>query len=195
MAGPADAASVAEGPAGRAAAGQQRVVVIGVGNVMRRDDGAGIAAVERARPLLPAGVEVRTLRGEATALLDAWEGAGLAVVVDAVRWEHPPVSGVTRIDVISDPDALTGFGAAASSHGLGVAEAIALGRVLDRLPSRLVLLLITLTEEGHGEGLSPAVEGSVGEAVALMVAEVSGFPSSRAKWLLRRAQPTQGAAQ
>ena len=76
-----------------------------------------------------------------------------------------------------------------------MAEAIALGRVLDRLPSRLVLLLITLTEEGHGEGLSPAVEGSVGEAVALMVAEVSGFPSSRAKWLLRRAQPTQGAAQ
>jgi hydrogenase maturation protease len=176
VAGPADAASVAGEPAGRAAADQQRVVVIGVGNAMRRDDGAGIAAVERARPLLPAGVEVRTLGGETTALLDSWEGADLAVVLDAVRWEHPPASGVTRIDVTREPDALTGFGAAASSHGLGVAEAVALGLVLDRLPRRLVLLLVSLVEEGHGEGLSPAVEGYVGEAVALLVAEVGGTP-------------------
>jgi len=68
-------------------------VVIGVGNSMRRDDGAGIAVVERARPLLPPGVEVRTLGGETTSLLDAWEGAGLAVVVDAVRWGRRPASG------------------------------------------------------------------------------------------------------
>ena len=63
-------------------------------------------------------------------------------------------------------------GASASSRGLGVAEAVALGRVLDGLPLRLVLLLISLEEEGHGEGLSPAVEGHVEEAVALLVAEV-----------------------
>jgi hydrogenase maturation protease len=148
-------------------------VVIGVGNSMRRDDGAGIAVVERARPLLPEGVEVRTLGGEATSLLDAWAGADLAVVVDAVRWQHPPTAGVTRIDVTGQPDALTGFGPAASSHGLGVAEAVALGRALDRLPRRLVLLLLTLAEEGHGEGLSPAVEGYAEEAVVLLAAEVS----------------------
>jgi hydrogenase maturation protease len=150
-----------------------RVVVIGVGNTMRRDDGAGIAIVERARALLPSRVEVRTLGGEATALLDAWAGADLAMVVDAVSWEHPPASGVTRIDVTSAPDALTGFGAGTSSHGLGVAEAVALGRVLDRLPSHLVLLLVALEEEGHGEGLSSTVEGYVDDAVALLVAEVS----------------------
>jgi hydrogenase maturation protease len=147
-------------------------VVIGVGNEMRRDDGAGIAVVERARPLLPPGVEVRTLGGEATSLLDAWAGADLAVVVDAVRWDRPPGSGVTRIEVTSAPDAVSGFEAGTSSHGLGVAEAVALGRALDRLPRRLVLLLIALAEEGQGEGLSPSVEGHVDEAVALLVAEV-----------------------
>ena len=180
MDGPADAASVT-GWAGSAARPQEasgaphpypKVVVIGVGNSMRRDDGAGIAVVERARPRLPAGVAVHTLGGETTSLLDAWEGADLAVVVDAVRWGRPPPSGVTRIDVTAEPDAVTGFGATASSHGLGVGEAVALGRVLDRLPGRLVLLLISLEEEGHGEGLSPAVEGYVGEAVALLLVEV-----------------------
>ncbi len=150
----------------------RRVVVIGVGNEMRRDDGAGIAVVERARPLLPPGVEVRTLGGEATSLLDAWAGADLAVVVDAVRWDRSPGSGVTRIEVTSAPDAVSGFEAGTSSHGLGVSEAVALGRALDRLPLRLVLLLISLEEEGHGEGLSPAVDRHVDDAVALLVVEV-----------------------
>ena len=148
------------------------MVAIGVGNSMRRDDGAGIAVVERARPLLPPGVEVRTLGGEATGLLDAWEGADLAVVVDAVRWDRPPANGVTRIDAISQPESVGGWGAGASSHGLGVAEAVALGRALDRLPPRLVLLLISLEEEGQGAGLSPAVERRVDDAVTLLRAEV-----------------------
>ena len=175
MDGPAGAAPVAgtvPGAERRAQASTPRVVVIGVGNEMRRDDGAGIAVVERARPLLPPGVEVRTLGGEATALFDAWEGADLAVVVDAVRWDHSPEAGVTRIDVTNQPDSVGDWGAGASSHGLGLAEAVALGRALDRLPLRLILLLIAIAEEGQGAGLSPTVEGYVDDAVALMVAEV-----------------------
>jgi hydrogenase maturation protease len=173
--GPAGAAPVAgtvPGAERGAQASTPRVVVIGVGNSMRRDDGAGIAVVERARPLLPPGVEVRTLGGEATSLLDAWAGADLAVVVDAVRWDRPPASGVTRIDAISEPDSVGGWGAGTSSHGLGVAEAIALGRALDRLPPRLILLLVALAEEGQGAGLSPTVERRVDDAVALLVTEV-----------------------
>jgi hydrogenase maturation protease len=155
-------------------------VVIGVGNSMRRDDGAGIVVVERARPLLPRGVVVRTLSGEATGLLDAWAGADLAVVVDAVRWDHPPATGVIRIDAIAQSEALAGWASGGtSSHGLGVAEAVALGRALDRLPPRLVLLLVTLAEEGHGAGLSPAVERHVDDAVEQVVAEVGGFTPSQ----------------
>ncbi|MGO8685660.1 MAG: hydrogenase maturation protease [Candidatus Dormibacteria bacterium] len=159
-------------PAGEAPPPARRVVVIGVGNPMRRDDGAGIAVAERARPLLPPGVEVVTLGGEATGLLAAWAGADLAVVVDAVRWDHPPAGGVTRIDASADPGAVGGWGGGTSSHGLGVAEAVGLGRALDRLPRRLVLLLVALAEEGHGAGLSPTAEREVEEAVTLLVAEV-----------------------
>jgi Ni,Fe-hydrogenase maturation factor len=53
-----------------------------------------------------------------------------------------------------------------------VAAALALGRALERLPPRLILLLIALAEEGHGEGLSPTVEQHVDDAVALLLAEV-----------------------
>ena len=179
MDGPADAAAVAaaSSPGRRGAReGPPLVVVIGVGNQMRRDDGAGIAVVERARPLLPPGVVVHIQSGEATALLDAWAGADLAVVVDAARWARPPESGVTRIDAIAQPDALAGFGIGASSHGLGVAEAVGLGRALDRLPPRLILLLVAISDDGHGAGFSPTAEQRIEEAVADLIAEVHAVP-------------------
>ena len=65
--------------------GDAPVVVIGVGNEFRRDDGAGPAVVARLRDLAPPGVRLVITDGEPTRLIDAWAGAALAVVVDAVR--------------------------------------------------------------------------------------------------------------
>ncbi len=174
MIAPAAVPATPAGPARepRAPAAEPRVVVIGVGNPMRRDDGAGIAVVERARALLRPTVEIQTLSGEATSLLDAWDGADLAVVVDAVRCDNPPASGVVRIDVTNEPQAVPRWSGGASSHGLGVAEAIALARSLDRLPPHLVLLLVALADEGQGAGLSPIVEERCDAAVGLLVDEV-----------------------
>jgi hydrogenase maturation protease len=64
-------------------------VVIGVGNEFRRDGGAGHAVVAKLRDLGPPGVELVTMDGEPTRLIEAWTGAALAVVVDAVRAEPP----------------------------------------------------------------------------------------------------------
>ena len=66
------------------------VVVIGVGNEFRRDDGAGPAVVARLRDLAPPGVRLVITDGEPTRLIDAWAGAALAVVVDAVRARVAP---------------------------------------------------------------------------------------------------------
>ena len=69
-----------------------RVVVIGVGNDFRRDDGAGPAVVASLRGRVPPGVELVLTDGEPTRLIEAWAGAALAIVVDAVR-AHPPRPG------------------------------------------------------------------------------------------------------
>ena len=60
-------------------------MVIGVGNAWRGDDGAGLAVARRVRELAPAGVEVREVESDATALVDVWSGAEHVVVVDAAR--------------------------------------------------------------------------------------------------------------
>jgi len=71
--------------------GRGPVVVIGVGNEFRRDDGAGPAVIGQLRDLVPSGVRLVITDGEPTRLIEAWTGAVLAVVVDAVRAEpsHP----------------------------------------------------------------------------------------------------------
>ena len=76
-----------------------RVVVIGVGNEFRRDDGAGPTA--RLRGRVPGGVELLVCDGEPTRLIEAWDGAALAVVIDAVRAE-PAVPGRLHRLVLDD---------------------------------------------------------------------------------------------
>ena len=147
--------------------GGGRIVVVGVGNPWRGDDGAGPAVAAALRDRLDPGapVDVVDLDGEAARLVDAWDGADLAVVVDAVRTGAPP--GVLhRLDA-GDVHAT----ATASSHALGVQHAVALARALGRLPRRLVLVGVEGADFGHGTRLSDQVAAAV-EPASRLVAEV-----------------------
>ena len=108
------------------------VVVIGVGNEFRRDDGAGPAVVGRLRDLVPPGVRLVITDGEPTRLIEAWTGAALAVVVDAVR-AQPPQPG-TGPSFRGGPAGHRQRDRTASSHGLGLDDAISLAVALDRMP-------------------------------------------------------------
>ncbi len=151
------------------ASGPSRVAVIGVGNLYRRDDGIGSVAVGLARRALP-GVDVVELDGEPTRLIDAWAGREVAVVVDAVC-ANGEAGTIHRID--AHIEALPPCAAHASSHRAGLAEAIALGRILDRLPDRLVVLGVEPADVTDGVGLSPPVSRALPELLRRIAAEVS----------------------
>ena len=157
-----------------------RIVVIGLGNEFRRDDGAGPAVIEllRAGPLRD--VELLVSEGEPGGLLTDWTGASLAVVVDAVV-ASPAVPGRLHrveagLDRADDPAAGLAWGPAASSHGLGLGEAVSLGAVLGRLPGRLILHGVEAADLDLGEGLSPPVAASLG---TLAEAVLRDIPASR----------------
>ena len=160
-----------------------RRVVIGVGNEYRRDDGFGhlvvaeLAAQQRRDGRL-AAVELRVSDGEPTGMLDLWTGADLAVVVDAVH-DGGGSAGRRYELVLDDLDGLAGAGAA-SSHGISLGSTVALGRVLDRLPRRLVVLAVTAHEFGFGLGLTPPVAAEV-QPVSRRVCELLGEPVSSAR--------------
>jgi hydrogenase maturation protease len=148
------------------------LVVIGVGSAYRRDDAVGPAVAAEVARSAPPGVLVHVLDGEPTGLLEAWTGARLAVVVDALQArgtpERPIEPGrVHRTDLAgAEP-----VGGAASSHGLGVPEAFALGRALDRLPERLVVYAVEVADVRQGTELTPAVAAAVPLVAAAILAE------------------------
>jgi hydrogenase maturation protease len=139
------------------------VILIGVGNAWRGDDGAGLAVARRVRELSPAGVEVREVEGDATALVEAWSGAEGVVVVDAAE-SGAPAGTVRRFDARTQP--LPARSLRSSTHAFGVADAVELARALDRLPARLDVYAIEGASFTAGERLSPAVERAVDELAA-----------------------------
>lgn len=149
--------------------GTVRAVVIGVGNCYRRDDGIGLAAAaEIERQHLP-GVRVVMSDGEPAGLLEAWAGLDLAIVVDAVRCELATPGRMHRW-----PAGQVERGGTASSHGLGIPDALDLGRVLDRCPRRVVLFTVEAADLRPGTGLSRAVATSLPDVVAAIAAELRG---------------------
>jgi hydrogenase maturation protease len=138
--------------------GRVPVVVIGVGNEFRRDDGAGPAVVRRLRDLVPSGVGLVITDGEPTRLIDAWTGAAMAVVVDAVRvfGPQPPHPGRVHRFV----------------HGFGLDDAIGLAVVLDRMPGRLIVHAIEAADLTQGTGLTPPVAAAVGIVAAAVLDDI-----------------------
>jgi hydrogenase maturation protease len=137
---------------------EAQTVVIGIGNAGRGDDGAGLLAARRLD-----GLEHE---GDAVALLDVWRDADVAVVIDAVSSGAAPGT-VHRFDASRTPVPAS-LRRASSTHTLGLAEAIELGRVLDRLPARVIVYGIEGERFEAGAALTPAVAAAV-EAVAAAV--------------------------
>jgi hydrogenase maturation protease len=149
------------------------VVVIGVGNPLRGDDGAGPAVAARLRGRVPPGVELRVLAGDSAELIEAWAGRRLALIADAVRSGAAPGT-VHRIEAADGE--LPGLQPGSSTHGLGLAEALALARVLGRMPGAVVVFGIEgeCFEQGREPG--PAVLRGVEQAARRILAEIGESP-------------------
>ena len=150
-------------------AGSASIVIIGVGNEYRSDDGAGIAVARRLRALFPSGVTILEESGEGAALIQAWQGATWVMLVDAVRSGASP-GAIHRLDARA-ASVPTGF-FHYSTHAFSVAEAVELARSLDQLPPHLLVYGIEGENFAAGAGLSPAVEQAVETVVERLAEEV-----------------------
>jgi len=143
-------------------------VVIGIGNPFRNDDGIGPAVAAQVEEQHLPGVRVVISDGEPAGLLEAWSGTGLAVVVDAIHRVPASPGSIHRLTASQ----LETGGTTASSHGLGVPDALRLGRVLGRLPRRVVIFAVEAADTGAGTELSQPVAAALAEVVAAVVAEL-----------------------
>jgi hydrogenase maturation protease len=139
-----------------------RLAIFGLGSPFG-DDRAGWAAAEVIRDsqwlrALPEGtVRVECLDRPGAGLLAHMGGVTHAVVIDAMRSGAPPgtVRMLTHEEIRSEQQAN------ASTHGFGLAQALALGHTLGQLPPELVVFGIEAeTASGLCE-LSPALRAAI----------------------------------
>jgi hydrogenase maturation protease len=137
------------------------VKVIGVGNAWRRDDAAGLEAAHR--------LGGTAVEGDVADLVEALAGQDEVVIVDAVSGGAAPGT----VTVLAPPLPPELF--AASTHVLGLADALELARALGKLPPRVLVYGIEGADFGTGEGLTDAVAA----AVARVVEEVAARAGAR----------------
>lgn len=147
-----------------------RLKVIGVGNDWRGDDAVGLLVARRliADPLPE--VEIAECRGTVIAVREAWNVAAGVIVVDAVVSGGCPGT-IYRFNAHSG-GAPVQLSRSPSSHGWGVAEALALGKVFQDLPPCLIIYGIEGQNFGPGQEVSEVVESAIPEAVRRIRREI-----------------------
>lgn len=151
--------------------GAARVLVVGVGNAYRSDDGAGREAARRVGAAAWPGVAVREASGEGASLMESWDGFERVYLIDATCSGAPPGT-IHRFDAAAGPMPVRFFHY--STHVFSLAEAVELGRALGRLPPELVVYGI----EGHsfeaGQRLSAPVQEAVNGVVSRLREDICG---------------------
>ncbi len=165
-----------------AAAGAPPVhtLVMGVGNEDRGDDALGpLAARLLARAwgdAPPPGLRVVAWTGDPTGLLDVWTGVQRLVLIDAMVSGAAPGSCCRYAG-----DAPFVSAGATSSHGFGLAGALALARALGRAPPSVEVWGIEGARFGAGEPLTPAVRAAVEALVARLQRELAAPATAAAE--------------
>ncbi|MFN8024541.1 MAG: hydrogenase maturation protease [Acidimicrobiales bacterium] len=137
---------------------QGRRIVVGVGNRDRGDDGVGPAVCDRVAVLRP-DLLVWVVEADPTSLAVRWTPGDRVVLVDAVVSGAVPGT-VHELGVDAIPPTRP-----TSTHGLGVAELLALSTALGTLPRSLQLLGVEAGDVTPGTALGDAVAAAV-EVVA-----------------------------
>ncbi len=138
--------------------GNNRVIVLGLGNDILGDDAVGLIVARRLRALLPAAVSVIECGGGGLDLLDVLEGHDRALLLDSIlTGGHPPGT------ILEFSAAELQRNEAPSPHYAGLPTVIQLADSLGiHFPRDFRILALEISNPYEvGERLTPQVEAAV----------------------------------
>jgi hydrogenase maturation protease len=155
-----------------------RVLVIGLGNPDRGDDGIGPLVANQLTGFLPPDVEVLAVNGNVLGLIERWTGFEAVICIDAAAPLTAP-GRIHRVDLTTGelPKDLT----STSCHGLGLAEAIGLACALQQAPPHIVVYAIEGGSFAPGAPITVEVAAAASEVVGRVATEVERLRRVRGK--------------
>jgi hydrogenase maturation protease len=161
-------------------------LVLGLGNILLRDEGVGVRVIERLQQLYQFPAEVQLLDGGTLGLdlLSYVEAVDRLLIVDALELDAAPGS-VARLEGDAVPATLS---VKLSPHQVGVTDLLAAARLRDRCPAELVLWGAQPGAIEVGLELSPAVAAQVDVLADRALAELERWGI----WFTRRLEDQEG---
>jgi hydrogenase maturation protease len=146
-----------------------RTLVLGLGNLVHADDGAGIHAVQRMQkdPRVPPDVVLIDGGTQGLSLLPHISGFDRLLVIDAVDAGEPPGT-LLRLE----GRALADMPGRSSVHQLGFSDLMVAMKLLGDLPAEVIVFGVQPMSTEWGVELSPPVEKAIGPLIDSVVAQL-----------------------
>jgi hydrogenase maturation protease len=148
---------------------EPHLLVLGVGDVLLRDDGLGVEAVRRLLERREQGGRVRLVDGGTLGLgLIGFVTEARDVILVSALPAEAPLGAPVRLE---GEAVLRALGEARSPHAAGLLELLAAARRLGRTPRRLVAVGLVPSGTGAGAACSPVIARALPSLVATVVRE------------------------
>lgn len=154
----------------------RRALVLGIGNILLRDEGVGVVVARRIEaaqaagyPGLLAGTRIVDGGTLGLDLLPMIGDADQLVIVDAVNLGRPPGT----VTVLRDEAVQAALSGHVSPHQIGVGDLVAAARFTGTMPPRLALIGIQPAVIAIGLELTEPVAAAVEVAIELVVRELA----------------------
>jgi len=147
------------------------VLVLGIGNILLSDEGAGVKAIEELKDRYDCSGAVEFVDGGTIGLelLPYFEGRSHILIIDAVKTGRKPGT-IVRIE---DPPAY--FSSKTSPHQIGLADVMGIAVITDIMPKNITLFGIEPKLLSTGLDLSTEVARNLSQLVDMVVGELKAI--------------------
>jgi len=150
---------------------ENQILVAGIGNTIRGDDGVGIHLARKLREILPPRFEIKELATAGLDLMEAISGHGKVILIDAIQTPDGKPGQVYHLSLqdVKYSSNLT------STHALDLKQVVELKRKLTsrEMPEKVDVLAVEARRlDEFSEKLSPELERQFDEIVEKVRAEI-----------------------
>ena len=151
---------------------QKNILILGIGNLLLKDEGVGVHVVERLKAMpLPENVEVLDGAAGGLDLLYYIGSRKKLIVIDAVNAGERPGTLYRLTEENLEAKPKTFF---SSLHEIDFLDALDMAGTMGIKPGETVVIGIEPGDISEGIGLSPEIEECIPEIIKLVIKELNG---------------------
>ncbi|GAB6888334.1 HyaD/HybD family hydrogenase maturation endopeptidase [Desulfothermus okinawensis JCM 13304] len=145
-----------------------QVLILGVGNILMSDEGAGVRAVEilQEKYTIPESVEIIDGGTSGMELLRFLENKEVVFIIDAIKKSGLKPGDVAVVDLIETPNF---YRTRISPHQLGISDLLNIATLSNTLPKRIQLIGIVPKNIDTGLKLSGEVFIGIEKAISYLI--------------------------